>query len=79
MVKSIMAMNCIVDFGAYSFDGREEIFQKVVIHGEKINPEMMEKYSEIIMTTSPFKTVNAYFGRMRNLFGNEIFSQGSGK
>lgn len=77
--ESIMAMNCIVDFGAYSFDGREEIFQKVVIRGEKLTPEMMEKYSEIIMTTSPLKTVDAYFGRLRSLFGNNIFSQNLGK
>lgn len=72
--KSVMQINCLINFGSYSFDDRKEIFEKVVLNGEKITPEMMNKYADVIKISSPMNTVDSYFGHMKKIFGEKIFT-----
>ena len=72
--KSLLQINCIVDFSAYSFDERRAIFEQVVFQGQKLTTEMMQSYEEVIKTL-PYKTVEAYFARIRDLFGTIVFAE----
>lgn len=71
---SIKKITCIVDFGSFSFDERRILYENVLFKGEKLTPQMMDSYQDILRVT-PFKTVDTFFGRMNELFGPKIFTE----
>lgn len=71
--ESIIKINALSNFCAYSYGDTKPIFQQIVFEGKKITPDIVTQYNDIFKHHPQFKSSDEFFIHLRAIFGDSLF------